>query len=89
MHAAIPYIIGFTSFINWHQLKKLNPHFVSTQDIARYLRPNTIRAKFGINSIKNAIHCTDLPEDVPLEVILRKHFLFRLSIGVHVRASQI
>eukprot|EP00108_Taenia_solium_P004380 TsM_000371200 transcript=TsM_000371200 gene=TsM_000371200 len=44
-------------------------------DIARYLRPNTIRAKFGVNLVKNAIHCTDLPEDVSLEVILRKHFL--------------
>nr|CDS19152.1 non metastatic cells 7 protein expressed [Echinococcus granulosus] len=43
-------------------------------DIARYLRPNTIRAKFGVNSVKNAIHCTDLPEDVSLEV----DFFFRI-----------
>ncbi|KAL5107334.1 Nucleoside diphosphate kinase 7 [Taenia crassiceps] len=43
-------------------------------DIARYLRPNTIRAKFGVDLVKNAIHCTDLPEDVSLEV----DFFFRI-----------
>jgi nucleoside-diphosphate kinase len=35
--------------------------------IARTLRPNTLRAKFGANKIKNAVHCTDLPEDGVLE----------------------
>ncbi len=35
--------------------------------IATHLRPNTIRAKFGQNKVLNAIHCTDLPEDGPLE----------------------
>ncbi len=37
-------------------------------EIARHLRGNTLRAKFGIDKIKNAVHCTDLPEDGPLEV---------------------
>jgi nucleoside-diphosphate kinase len=37
-------------------------------EIARTLRPNTIRARFGQDRIKNAVHCTDLPEDGPLEV---------------------
>lgn len=37
-------------------------------EIARTLRPNTLRAKFGIDRVKNAIHCTDLPEDGILEV---------------------
>jgi nucleoside-diphosphate kinase len=37
-------------------------------EIARHLRPHTLRAKFGIDKIKNAVHCTDLPEDGPLEV---------------------
>lgn len=36
-------------------------------EIAKNLRPNTIRARFGIDRIKNAIHCTDLPEDGSLE----------------------
>uniref|UniRef100_A0A6I8S5A1 Nucleoside diphosphate kinase homolog 7 n=1 Tax=Xenopus tropicalis TaxID=8364 RepID=A0A6I8S5A1_XENTR len=37
-------------------------------EIARHLRPKTLRARFGKNKIKNAVHCTDLPEDAPLEV---------------------
>ena len=39
-------------------------------EIAKHLRKNTLRAKFGVSKIKNAIHCTDLPEDGPLEVPL-------------------
>uniref|UniRef100_A0A7S3GCI2 DM10 domain-containing protein n=1 Tax=Palpitomonas bilix TaxID=652834 RepID=A0A7S3GCI2_9EUKA len=37
-------------------------------EIGRILRPNTIRAKFGKDKVKNAIHCTDLSEDGNLEV---------------------
>ncbi|KAM4700417.1 nucleoside diphosphate kinase homolog 7 isoform 2-T2 [Discoglossus pictus] len=37
-------------------------------EIARHLRPRTLRARFGKNKIKNAVHCTDLPEDAVLEV---------------------
>ncbi|KAM3836323.1 nucleoside diphosphate kinase homolog 7 isoform 4-T6 [Vipera latastei] len=40
----------------------------SDPEIARYLRPGTIRAHFGKNKIQNAVHCTDLPEDGLLEV---------------------
>jgi nucleoside-diphosphate kinase len=36
-------------------------------EIAKYLRPNTLRSKFGIDRVKNAVHCTDLPEDGGLE----------------------
>lgn len=36
-------------------------------DIAKKLRPNTIRAKFGVNRVFNAVHCTDLQEDAVLE----------------------
>ena len=36
-------------------------------DIAKKLRPNTIRAKFGRNRVFNAVHCTDLEEDAVLE----------------------
>ncbi|KAG0578927.1 hypothetical protein M758_4G057900 [Ceratodon purpureus] len=36
--------------------------------IARALRPRSIRAEFGINKVKNAVHCTDIPEDGELEV---------------------
>lgn len=40
----------------------------SDPDMARQLRPNTIRAVFGENKVKNAVHVTDLPEDGVLEV---------------------
>lgn len=36
-------------------------------DIAKALRPNTIRAKFGNNCVYNAVHCTDLEEDANIE----------------------
>lgn len=38
------------------------------QEIARHLRPTTLRALYGRDKVKNAIHCTDLPEDGVLEV---------------------
>lgn len=37
-------------------------------EMAKKLRPNTIRAKFGRNKIQNAIHCTDLEEDTRHEI---------------------
>ena len=36
-------------------------------DIAKALRPNTIRARFGKDCVYNAIHCTDLEEDAVIE----------------------
>ena len=35
--------------------------------IAQHLKPDTLRAKFGESRVKNAVHCTDLPEDGSLE----------------------
>ncbi|XP_069105017.1 nucleoside diphosphate kinase homolog 7-like [Argopecten irradians] len=43
-------------------------------EIARHLRPRTLRAKFGTDKIQNAVHCTDLPEDGVLEV----EYFFRI-----------
>ena len=42
--------------------------------IARALRPETIRAKYGVDATKNAVHVTDLPNDGPLEC----KFFFRV-----------
>jgi len=36
--------------------------------IGRQVRPGTLRAKYGRNKDKNAVHATDLPEDGVLEV---------------------
>lgn len=42
--------------------------------IGRVLRPHTLRAKYGHDKIRNALHCTDLPEDGGLEV----EYFFRI-----------
>lgn len=36
-------------------------------EIARHLRPDTLRARLGRDNVHNAVHCTDLAEDGPLE----------------------
>ena len=36
-------------------------------EIAGHLRPDSLRARFGINRVQNAVLCTDLPSDGPLE----------------------
>ncbi|MED6244921.1 Nucleoside diphosphate kinase 7 [Ataeniobius toweri] len=47
------------------------------QEIARHLRPNTLRALYGKDKVKNAVHCTDLPEDGGLEV----QYFFKILDG--------
>ena len=37
-------------------------------ELARHVRPKTLRAQFGLNRVSNAVHCTDLPEDGQMEV---------------------
>jgi len=43
--------------------------FVGPKDpeIAKYIRPRTLRAKYGVDRVRNAVHCTDLQEDGYLE----------------------
>lgn len=36
-------------------------------ELAQIIAPNTLRAKFGIDNIHNAVHCTDLPDDGEME----------------------
>ncbi|KAK7056529.1 Nucleoside diphosphate kinase 7 [Halocaridina rubra] len=40
----------------------------SDPEVARELRPNSLRARFGDDKVKNAVHCSDLPDDGALEV---------------------
>uniref|UniRef100_A0A672GL73 Nucleoside diphosphate kinase homolog 7 n=1 Tax=Salarias fasciatus TaxID=181472 RepID=A0A672GL73_SALFA len=49
----------------------------SDPDIARHLRPATLRALYGSTKVKNAVHCTDLPEDGVLEV----QYFFKILDG--------
>lgn len=35
--------------------------------LAKVLRPSSLRALFGENELENALHCTDLPEDGDME----------------------
>lgn len=58
-----------------HSLRSVvGPH---DPEIAKILRPNTIRSVFGKDRVKNAVHCTDLPEDGVLEV----QYFFELLQG--------
>ena len=36
-------------------------------EIAKEIRPDCLRARFGVSTSANAVHCTDVPEDAPLE----------------------
>ncbi len=36
-------------------------------EMAKELRPDTIRGKFGLDRVRNAVHCSDLPSDGALE----------------------
>ena len=49
-------------------------------EIAKTLRPDTIRAMFGNDRVRNAVHCTDLEEDAVLEVNYIIYF-FRQNIS--------
>mmetsp|Transcript_59306 Transcript_59306/g.95912 ORF Transcript_59306/g.95912 Transcript_59306/m.95912 type:complete len:375 (-) Transcript_59306:407-1531(-) len=49
----------------------MGPH---DPELARVLRPQTLRAKHGLDKVMNAVHCTDLVEDGQLEV----EYFFRI-----------
>jgi nucleoside-diphosphate kinase len=46
-----------------------NNSFLFFKEIARHIRPRTLRALYGKDKMKNAVHCTDLAEDATLEVM--------------------
>jgi nucleoside-diphosphate kinase len=50
------------------QLKFRNLCGPADVEVAKVLRPHTIRAHFGVDKIQNAVHCTDLSEDTLLEL---------------------
>lgn len=42
----------------------------SDPELGKKIRPDSLRARFGVDKVKNAVHVTDLPEDGVLEVML-------------------
>lgn len=53
-----------------------------SQDLARKVRPQTLRARHGLSKAQNAIHCTDLPEDAASEIEYFLRILDRRANGV-------
>lgn len=39
-------------------------------ELARAIRPNSIRAMYGESVVQNAVHCTEVADDAILEVSL-------------------
>lgn len=54
--------------------KLVGPH---DPEVAKHLRGNTLRAQYGLDRVRNAVHCTDLPEDGLLEV----EYFFNILYG--------
>ncbi len=50
-------------------MKYLVEFLLLFKEIARHIRPRTLRALYGKDKVKNAVHCTDLAEDASLEVM--------------------
>ena len=44
------------------------PVEVVDRQVAQHLHASSLRALYGSTKVKNAVHCTDLPEDGALEV---------------------
>ena len=55
---------------NHHNIVSTFRQFCGPTDprTAKLLRPNTLRARYGEDKARNAVHCTDLSEDGVLEV---------------------
>ena len=56
--------------------------------VARHIYPQSIRAKFGIDRVQNAVHCTDLEDDGVLECrfffkILKANYCNFLCVVLH------
>jgi nucleoside diphosphate kinase len=51
-------------------------------ELARVINPNSLRAKYGLDKARNAVHCSDLKEDAALDVSKRRSLhLFSNVLG--------
>lgn len=49
----------------------------SDPELGKQIRPNSLRSRFGIDKVKNALHVTDLPEDG----ILETQYFFKILVS--------
>jgi nucleoside-diphosphate kinase len=49
-------------------------------ELARTLRPDSLRSLFGSDTTQNAVHCTDLPEDGDMECRYIFETLFNIKV---------
>ena len=62
-------IFVITEFLDFNSQSAQHSFIMmTTQELARLIRPNSLRALYGRTKAKNAIHCTDLLDDALLEV---------------------
>lgn len=54
-------------------------------DIAKELFPYSIRAKYGLNDVQNAIHCTDLQSQIDLEL----QYMFQILPSLQQHSNKI
>lgn len=62
----IPHRLPFSALFEFSD--DVTHYALIQQEIARHLYPTTLRALYGKTKVRNAVHCTDLPEDGVLEV---------------------
>lgn len=62
----IPHRLPFSALFEFSD--DVRHYALIQQEIARHLYPTTLRALYGKTKVRNAVHCTDLPEDGVLEV---------------------
>jgi nucleoside-diphosphate kinase len=59
--------VGVVVVVVWWLLRLREVTGPHDPDIARVIRPNSVRAQHGIDKVQNALHVTDLPDDGQLE----------------------
>ncbi|GLG96427.1 Nucleoside diphosphate kinase 7 [Gryllus bimaculatus] len=59
-------VLGFADDFTRNRLSLVKQRTFA-MEMARHLRPGSLRARFGVDRVQMGLHCSDLPEDGPLE----------------------